>query len=188
MRVKRESLLGHKGAVLWLTGLPGAGKSTLAAGLEQRLLDRRILAAVIDGDVLRAGLSRDLGFTPEGRRENIRRATEVALHLAEAGLVAIVALISPLSADRETAAARVRGRGVRFSEVFVNAPLAVCEQRDPKGHYKRARAGEIAAFTGINAPYEAPLAPEFELHTDTESIEESLDRLAPFAASLVALP
>lgn len=184
MHDKRFALLGHRGAVVWLTGLPGAGKSTLAAALEEQLLDRRILASVIDGDALRAGLSRDLDFTPEGRRENIRRATELAVQLAQAGLVAIVALISPLRIDRAAAGARVRERGLGFGEVFINAPLAVCEHRDPKGLYRKARAGEIAAFTGVAAPYEAPLAPTLELRTDVETIGQSVEKLTGLALEL----
>ena len=173
--------------MLWLTGLPGSGKSTLAAALERGLLAARRLAAVIDCDALRTGLSRDLGFAPEDRRENVRRAAELALHLAEAGLIAIVALISPLRADRAAAALRIRGNGVTFAEVFVNAPLSLCEERDPKGLYRKARAGEIRAFTGVDAPYEPPLAAELELHTDRESVEQSVELLTRLALQRVAL-
>jgi bifunctional enzyme CysN/CysC len=177
-------LLGHRGAVVWLTGLSGAGKSTLALGLEAALLEHRVLASIVDGDVLRTGLSQDLGFSKSDRQENIRRAAELAFHLAEAGGVAIVALISPHRADRERVASRAAARGVPFAEVFINAPLAICERRDPKGLYKKARAGQIASFTGIDSPYEAPLAPALELHTGREPVPQSLARLTRLALEL----
>lgn len=180
----RAALLGHRGAVLWLTGLSGAGKSTLAAALERRLLEARVLAIVIDGDALRAGLCRDLGFSAEDRRENIRRAGELALQCAQAGLVVVVALISPFRADRAAAAARVRAHGVPFAEVFVDAPIAECERRDPKGLYRRARAGEIVSFTGIDAPYEVPESPALRLQTEREPVEHSLDALTALALRL----
>ncbi len=184
----RAALLGHRGAVVWMTGLSGAGKSTLATALEVRLLKAGILAAVLDGDVLRTGLSRNLGFSAEDRRENLRRATELALHLADAGVVVIGALISPFRSERSAVAERSRERGVSFAEVFVNAPLAECERRDPKQLYQRARAGQIPLFTGIDSPYEAPLAPDLELRTDRESIEQSVDKLAALATALARLP
>jgi len=127
---ERHALLGHRSAVLWLTGLSGAGKSTLATALERRLVARGVLATVIDGDLLRSGLSRDLGYAPEDRRENLRRATELALHLSAAGLVVIVALISPSRADRSEVARRMKETGIPFAEVFINTPLTVCERRD----------------------------------------------------------
>lgn len=181
----RASLLGHAGAVLWLTGRPGAGKTTLAQALEYRLLQQRVLASVVDGDVLRTGLSHDLGFSTAARHENIRRAGEVALQLAEAGVVVIVALVSPLRAARDSVAVRVRSRGIPFAEVFVNASAATCEQRDPKGLYRRARAGDIPAFTGIDSPYEPPLAPALQINTDNEPVEASLARLAGLAGRLI---
>lgn len=181
----RSAILGHGSAVLWLTGLSGSGKSTLARALEARLLSRGILATVIDGDELRGGLSQGLGFSPEDRRENIRRATELALHLGEAGLVAIVALISPLGADRDRAARRIRARGVTFAEVYINSPLDTCEHRDVKGLYLKARRGEIPGFTGIDAPYEPPATPGLELHTDRESVGESVAKLTFYTSSLV---
>ena len=182
---RRAALLRHEAAVIWLTGLPGSGKSTLAVELEQRLLAEGVLAAIVDGDVLRAGLTRDLGFSLADRRENVRRAAELALGLAQAGVVAIGALISPMRDDRGAIAARVRQAGVKFAEVFVNAPLEVCERRDPKGHYRRARAGQIAEFTGINSPYEVPQYPDLEVHTDLEPIERSVEKLVRFAFSCV---
>jgi adenylyl-sulfate kinase len=184
----RAALLGHRGAVLWMTGLSGSGKTTLATALEARLLRSGVLAAILDGDMLRTGLSKNLGFTPEDRRENLRRATELALHLADAGVVVIAALISPFRADRAMVAEKARERGIPFAEVFVNAPLAECERRDPKQLYQKARAGEIPLFTGIDSPYEPPLAPDVEVHTDRESVEQSLQKIADLAISLARPP
>ncbi len=184
----RAALLGHRGAVIWMTGLSGSGKSTLAQALEKRLLRSGVLAAVLDGDMLRAGLSRNLGFSEEDRRENLRRATELAMHLADAGVVVIAALISPFRADRAQIAEKARERAVPFAEVFVNAPLAECERRDPKQLYKKARAGQIPLFTGIDSPYEPPLAPDLELRTDRESVEQSVERIASLALNLARPP
>ena len=157
----RERLLGQRGCVVWLTGLSGAGKSTVARAVEARLLDAGRLAYVLDGDNLRHGLNADLGFSPADRGENVRRAAEVAALLADAGVIVLAALISPYRADR-TAARRAAGAHP-FLEVFVDAPLAVCEERDPKGLYARARRGEIADFTGVSAPYEPPEDPDLVL-------------------------
>jgi len=184
MPASRLALLGHRGAVIWMTGLSGAGKTTLAQALEKRLLHAGILPTILDGDVLRTGLSRNLGFSAEDRKENLRRATELALVLADAGVVVIGALISPFRADRELAADRARERGTPFAEVFINAPLAECERRDPKQLYQRARSGLIRDFTGIDSPYEAPLAPDLELRTDLETVEQSLTRLTELAIHL----
>jgi adenylyl-sulfate kinase len=139
---------------------------------------------VLDGDVLRTGLSKNLGFSPEDRSENIRRATELAIHLAEAGVVVVAALISPYRADRAMAAERAKEGGVPFAEVFVNAPLAVCEGRDPRQLYRRAREGKIPNFTGVDAPYEAPLAPDVEVRTDRETVHDAVERLAKLAVDL----
>jgi bifunctional enzyme CysN/CysC len=182
--VSRAAILGHRGCIVWMTGLSGSGKSTLAQALEQRLLNSGILSAILDGDVLRTGLSRNLGFTPDDRSENLRRATELAIHLADAGVVVIVALISPFRADRAMAAERAKERGVPFSEVFVNAPLSECERRDPKLLYKKARAGQIQMFTGIDSPYEAPLASDLELRTDRETVADSVEKLTQLALGL----
>jgi adenylyl-sulfate kinase len=179
-----RALLGHRGAVLWLTGLSGSGKTTLARALEQELLGCGVLSTVVDGDELRLGLSQGLGFSQEDRRENIRRAAEVALHLAEAGVMVVVAHISPLQESRARVAERMRERGIPFAEVFVNTPIDVCEQRDPKGLYKKARAGQIGSFTGIDSPYEAPRLADLEIRTDRESIGESIAKLTPLALSL----
>ena len=184
----RIALLGHRGAVIWMTGLSGSGKSTLAQGLEKRLLRSGILAAVLDGDALRTGLSKNLGFSADDRRENLRRAVELSFHLADAGVVVIAALISPFRADRTMAADRARERGTPFAEVFINAPLAECERRDPKQLYRRARAGKIPSFTGIDSPYEPPLAPDLELHTDRDSVDQSLDALNELALKLARPP
>jgi bifunctional enzyme CysN/CysC len=182
--ISRSSILGHRGCIVWMTGLSGSGKSTLAQALEQRLLNSGVLSAILDGDVLRTGLSKNLGFTADDRSENLRRATELAIHLADAGVVVIAALISPFRADRAMAAERAKERGVPFAEVFINAPLAECERRDPKELYKRARAGKIPQFTGIDSPYEAPLAPDLELRTDKQTVSESIEQLAQLTLGL----
>lgn len=168
---ERERRSGHRGGVFWLTGFSGAGKSTLAIALEQALFARGYLAYVLDGDNLRHGLNADLGFTHADRTENIRRVGEVAALFADAGFVCISAFISPYRADRDAAR---RAAGAGFHEIHIEAPLATCEQRDPKGLYRRARAGGIADFTGISAPYEPPLAPELVIHTARQSIGESV--------------
>lgn len=180
----RATLLGHHGAIVWLTGLSGSGKSTLAAALEKNLFQASVLPVVLDGDVLRTGLSHGLSFSDRDRKENIRRAAEAALLLAEAGVVVITALISPFRADRQHIIDRCQTRGLAFAEVFVNAPLAECERRDPKHLYQRARAGLLPSFTGIDSPYEAPLAPALELHTDRETVGESLAKLTTLALHL----
>ena len=173
-RETRIQHFGHRGAVVWLTGLSGAGKSTLAVGLEQALFQRGVAAFILDGDNLRHGLCGDLGFSSEDRTENIRRAGEAAKLMAEAGLVVVSALISPFASERDKVRSICDSAGIPFSEIYVNAPLATCEQRDPKHLYKKARAGEIKGFTGIDSPYEPPSKPELEVRTGEQSIEESL--------------
>jgi adenylyl-sulfate kinase len=180
----RTALLGQRGAVIWLTGLSGAGKSTLSEALERRLLRAGILPVLLDGDELRTGLCVGLGFSESERKENIRRAAEAALLVAGSGAVVIVALISPYRSDRDHARARCAIKGIPFAEVYINAPLAVCEERDPKHLYARARAGEIQQFTGITAPYEPPLSPTLELHTDLESIDGCVAKLEELAISM----
>jgi adenylylsulfate kinase len=165
----RERLLGQRGCVVWLTGLSGSGKSTIARALERRLAGRGRLAYVLDGDNFRHGLAGDLGFSPSDRQENIRRAGEVAALLADAGVIAVAAFISPYRQDRQRA--RSAAPAGRFVEVFVDAPLAECERRDPKGLYRRARAGELADFTGVTAPYEPPESPELVLDAAGRSPE-----------------
>lgn len=184
----QASLLGHKSAVIWLTGLSGSGKSTLSAALAQRLLRVGVLTAVLDGDAMRAGLCRDLGYSDSDRKENIRRVGEAALLLAECGAIVVVALISPFRTAREAVSERCRASGVRFAEVSVNAPLIECERRDPKNLYCRVRAGQIYNFTGIDSPYEPPLNPTLELRTDVETPAESLDKLASLALALAHSP
>lgn len=163
------------GGVVWLTGLSGAGKTTIARALELELRRAGRAVCVMDGDCLRRGLCSDLGFTPADRQENIRRVGEVARLFADAGLICVVALISPYRLDR--ARARAAAPAGRFLEVYVNSPLAVCERRDPKGLYARARAGELKDFTGVSAPYEAPDSAEIELHTDQHSVAECVAEL-----------
>jgi bifunctional enzyme CysN/CysC len=183
-RDRREALLGHRGVVVWLTGLSGSGKTTIAVAAEQKLFEMGLVPIVLDGDVLRAGLCRDLGFSNADRDENVRRATEAALLMAEGGSIVIVALISPFKAHRQFVAQRCRSRGVPFAEVYVNAPLDECERRDPKGLYRRARTGEIPAFTGIASPYEAPESPMLELRTNRELVEQSVRKVAKLAVDL----
>jgi len=183
-RDAREAVNGHRGAVLWLTGLSGSGKSTLAMGLERLLFQRGRQAFVLDGDLLRQGVTSDLGFSPKDRAENIRRSAEVAKLLADAGQVVIVSLISPYAQDRD----RARGIiGERFHEIHIKADLATCESRDPKGLYKAARSGAIKNFTGIDAPYEAPERPELVIDTTGQPLERSLAALAAYAEPAIAL-
>jgi adenylylsulfate kinase len=172
-RPEREALNRHKGATVWLTGLSGSGKSTIADLLAARLHSEGVHTAVLDGDNIRHGLNCDLGFSPEARTENIRRIAEVAKLLTSFGIINMVAFISPYSSDRDSAR-KIQGDG-DFIEVFVHAPLEVVEERDPKGLYKKARLGLIKEFTGIDAPYEEPANPELVLHTHLETPEESVE-------------
>ena len=174
---------GHRGAVIWLTGLSGAGKSTIAQALERELFQRAMHTYVLDGDNIRHGLNSNLGFSPDDRVENIRRVSEVAKLMADAGTVVITAFISPYRMDRSRAREIALEGSSEFIEVFVDAPLEVCEARDPKNLYKKARAGQIREFTGIDAPYEAPEDPEIIVHTDRQTVDESvaaiLEQLLP---------
>jgi adenylyl-sulfate kinase len=165
--------LEKTGAVVWLTGLSGSGKTTVAQALAEVLIRAGQSVYVLDGDRLRTGLNSDLGFSPEDRAENIRRAGEVAALFAEAGLIAIAAFISPYRAGRD--AARRAAGAQRFFEVFLDTPIEECERRDPKGLYRRARAGDIPDFTGISAPYERPLDPD--LHVKDCSVDETVERI-----------
>ncbi len=180
---ERALRTGHRGAVIWLTGLSGAGKSTIAQSLERDLFHRGMHTYVLDGDNIRHGLTSNLGFSPDDRMENIRRVSEVAKLMADAGTVVITAFISPYRMDRRRAREIALEGNAEFIEVFVDAPLEVCEARDPKNLYKKARAGEIREFTGIDAPYEAPDDPEIVVHTDQQTIDESvatiLEQLLP---------
>lgn len=168
---ERRRLLGHGASVLWLTGLSGSGKSTLARQIEQTLVARGVLAYVLDGDNLRHGLSSDLGFSAEDRRENIRRVAEASRLLLDAGVLVLTAFISPFREDRDRARAIIGDE--RFLEIFVATPIEVCEARDPKGLYRRARAGEIRDFTGLGSPYEPPGSPALVVGADGASVEVS---------------
>jgi len=172
---ERATLMAQRPVTVWLTGLSAAGKSTLASELERRLVDAGRPCYMLDGDNIRTGISRDLGFGPDDRHENIRRIAEVARLMNEAGLVAITAFISPYRADR--AMAREVVGAERFIEVHVAAPLEVCERRDPKGLYAKARRGEIPDFTGVSAPYETPESPEMVLETAQASVEQCVLQL-----------
>ncbi|MDO8519378.1 MAG: adenylyl-sulfate kinase [Deltaproteobacteria bacterium] len=172
---EREKLLGQKGAVLWFTGLSGSGKSTVARKVEELLVKEGKFAAVLDGDNIRHGLNGDLGFTPEDRVENIRRIGCVAKLFCEVQVITITAFISPYRADRDKVRALVPPG--RFFEIFCDTPIEICEKRDPKGLYKKARAGAVADFTGITAPYEAPQKPELVLKTGEETVEKSAQRV-----------
>ena len=179
-REERERRYRHRGAVLWLTGLPGSGKSTLAAALERALFEGGMHAVVIDTDLIRRGLSHDLGFAPQDRTENTRRVAEMAKLLADSGHIAIAALVSPLRSDRDLARAIV---GEGFAEIYIRADLALCEARDPKGLFARARRGEIKFYAGIDGAYEAPVAPDLTIDTGKLDIAEAVDRLVGFVDS-----
>jgi bifunctional enzyme CysN/CysC len=176
-RDRRWSELGHNGATLWFTGLPGAGKSTVAAAVEERLIEAGHPAFLLDGDNLRHGLNGDLGFDERARTENVRRTAHVARLLAESGTVALVSLVSPYAADREAAAALHGTDELPFLEIFVDAPLELCEERDPKGLYARARAGELEGMTGVGAPYEPPDSPDLVLGSHSETVEAEVERV-----------
>ena len=177
-RADRERAHGHRGVTLWFTGLSGSGKSTLARALEQALFERDCQVYVLDGDNIRHGLNRDLGFSPADRTENIRRIGEVAKLFTDFGAIVLTAFISPYRADRDAVRA-LMGEG-DFLEVYVDAALDVCEDRDPKGLYKKARRGEIPEFTGISAPYEAPEAPELVVRTDRHTLNECVGQVLGF--------
>jgi adenylyl-sulfate kinase len=168
-RMARWRALGQCGATVWLTGLPGSGKSTIAAVVEELLIEQGRAACRLDGDNLRHGLCRDLGFSAEDRAENMRRVAHVARLLADAGAVAVVALVSPYATGRAQARQIHEEEDLPFIEVFVDTPLEECERRDPKGLYARARAGDLPGFTGIDDPYEPPLAPELRV-TSSQSV------------------
>ena len=176
-RERRWKALGHGGATLWFTGLPGAGKSTVAAAVEERLLEMGRSAMILDGDNLRHGLNGDLGFDEGARAENVRRTAHVARLLAESGTVALVSLVSPYAADRKMAASLHASDDLAFIEIFVDAPLELCEERDPKGLYARARAGELSGMTGVGAPYEPPTEPDLVLGRGGESVDDEVEKV-----------
>jgi len=180
-RARREAQNGHRGAILWFTGLSGAGKSTLAHAVEEELHQMGCRTFVLDGDNVRHGLCGDLGFSEKGRIENIRRVGELAKLFLEAGVIVLTAFISPFRADRE----RVRGMVEHgdFLEIYCNSPLDICENRDVKGLYKKAREGAILEFTGITSPYEAPLAPEVAVDTGHESLVECVHQVMELLAT-----
>jgi len=177
-RREREQVLGQRGATIWLTGLSGSGKSTVAVAAEALLVRRGRLAYVLDGDNVRHGLNKNLGFSPEDRSENIRRIGEVAKLFTDCGVLVFTSFISPYRADRQQA--RDLFDAGDFLEVYVKADVATCEERDPKGLYKKARAGEIPEFTGISAPYEEPEKAELVLDTAGREVEESVGELIAF--------
>jgi adenylylsulfate kinase len=176
-REERSRNLGQKGVTLWMTGLSGSGKSTIAVALEQVLIQNGKHAYRLDGDNVRHGLNKNLGFSADDRAENIRRIGEVTKLFADAGLISITSFISPYKADRDIVRQLHADAGIPYLEVYVDAPLDVAEERDPKGLYKKARAGEIKGFTGIDDPYEAPETAEIHLRTDKLSVEDSVRTL-----------
>ena len=176
---------GHSGGVLWFTGLSGSGKSTLAMALEDALFAKDYEVFTLDGDNLRHGLNANLGFSAEDRSENIRRAGEVAALFASSGIIVLAAFISPYARDRDQVRQIV---GDNFHEVYLDPGLDTCEARDPKGLYKKARAGEIPDFTGISAPYEAPINPELRIDTHKQVIDESIDQLIAYTGRAFRLP
>jgi bifunctional enzyme CysN/CysC len=181
---ERAAHHGHRGLVLWLTGLPGAGKTTIAMHVERELFRRGYRVYALDGDTLRTGLTSDLDFSDEGRRENIRRVAEVGKLFADGGVIALISLVSPLAADRARAKAIV---GEAFCEAYVAASVATCEGRDPKHLYARARAGEIRGFTGVDAPYDVPEAPDLVLDTERSDIGGSVAAAVEFVADAVRI-
>ena len=174
-RSERERANGHRSAVVWMTGLSGSGKSTIAAAVERRLHERGVFAQVLDGDNIRSGLNANLGFSLADRKENIRRIAEVAKLFATAGAITLCSFVSPTRAIRQQAREIIGEED--FLEVFVNTPLEICEQRDVKGLYAKARRGEIKNFTGIDSPYEAPEQPFLDLPTADRTVEEAADLL-----------
>lgn len=177
-REEKWKAVGHKGITLWMTGLSGSGKSTISVALEKALVQRQARSYFVyrlDGDNLRFGMNNDLGFSPEDRKENVRRVSEVSKLFAEAGAIVIAGLISPYAADRAFAREIHKNASLPFMEVFVDATLAAVEDRDPKGLYKKAREGKIKGFTGIDAPYDRPANPEVHVHTDQSSVEECVN-------------
>jgi len=180
---ERIQLLGQRGVTIWLTGLSASGKSTIACALEQHLLHLHKFVYRLDGDNVRFGLNKDLGFDEKARNENIRRIGEVSKLFADAAAISLTAFISPYRADRDTVRALHQSAGLPFVEVFVDVPVEVAEQRDPKGLYKKARAGEIKDFTGVSAIYEKPLNPEIHLRTDLADVSSSVQTIVSYLSA-----
>ena len=179
-REDRYDILRQKGATVWFTGLSGSGKSTIAVALERALFERGKLSYRLDGDNVRLGINKNLGFSEEDRKENIRRIGEIAKLFGDAGTIALSSFISPYKSDRDEVRRLHEAANLRFVEVFVDCPLGEAERRDPKGLYKKARAGEIKNFTGIDDPYEAPVDPELHLRTDELSVEEEVSAIVEY--------
>jgi adenylylsulfate kinase len=187
-RPEREQLLGQKGATIWFTGLSGSGKSTVAFTVEHALVQRGRLAYCLDGDNIRHGLNKNLGFSAEDREENIRRIGEVAKLFADAGFITMTSFISPYVKDRDNVRKLHAEAGLPFVEIFVDTPIEVCESRDPKGLYKKARAGEIKGFTGVDDPYEPPPKPELTLSAETDSPEQMAVKVIEYLEGEGILP
>ncbi|KAJ2162301.1 Adenylyl-sulfate kinase [Coemansia sp. RSA 552] len=179
-RDERAQLLKQKGLTIWFTGLSASGKSTIASALEQHLLHQGVNAYRLDGDNIRFGLNKNLGFSPDDRTENIRRIAEVSKLFADSTAITITSFISPYKADRNSARELHAASGIPFVEVYADVPVSVAEERDPKGLYKKARAGEIKEFTGISAPYEAPESPEIHIRTDQKTIAEAVQQITAY--------
>ena len=184
MRLKKEALLHQHARVLWMCGLSGAGKSTLAARLDRMLMERGYLSQVIDGDMVRNGLNKGLGFSAEDRHENLRRVAELSKLFLHSGVITIVSFISPTRVSRQTASSIIGE--TNFLEIFINAPLDICEKRDTKGLYRQAREGLIREFTGIDSPFEEPEHPGIEIRTDQMDIDESSARLLDYVLPFIA--
>ena len=182
----RENKLGQRSKVIWLTGLSGSGKSTIGLALEKRLFQENFVAQLLDGDNIRSGINKNLGFSEEDRRENIRRIAEIAKLYLSSGIITINSFISP-TAETRNIAKEIVGEA-DFLEIYINAPMATCESRDVKGLYKKARAGEIQGFTGVNQAYEEPENPALELRTDVLSVDEAVDKLFTFLKKHIILP
>lgn len=182
----RENKLGQRSKVIWLTGLSGSGKSTIGLALEKRLFQENFVAQLLDGDNIRSGINKNLGFSEEDRRENIRRIAEIAKLYLSSGIITINSFISPTAETRKIAKEIVGDAD--FLEIYINAPMATCESRDVKGLYKKARAGEIQGFTGVNQAYEEPENPALELRTDLLSVDEAVDILFTFLKKHIILP
>lgn len=182
----RENILGQRSKVIWLTGLSGSGKSTIGLALEKRLFQENFVAQLLDGDNIRSGINKNLGFSEEDRKENIRRIAEIAKLYLSSGIITINSFISP-TAETRNIAKEIVGEA-DFLEIYINAPMATCESRDVKGLYKKARAGEIQGFTGVNQAYEEPENPALELRTDLLGVDEAVDKLFTFLKKHIILP